>query len=125
MRGEPRRAFGSNAPRSETTIRLPSREHELSTTLNRLIGEANCEVALLPTRTTIDEWTNAEIHDAVIRCQRSVIDALSCAVELQSLDELDAYSMTWIDETRQACQRHVDALARLGGEHGAMTLKDG
>ena len=94
-----------NAARSKKNriIRVPARERELSCALNRLIGEANCEAALLPTRTTIDDWTYAQILDAVIPCQRSVIAVLCCAVALQSLDDLDAYSMIWIDEARQAC----------------------
>jgi hypothetical protein len=123
MRTEPRNAGGVNRPRGETITRVPTQEFELSTTLNRLIGEANCEAALLPTRKTISDWTSAEVCEAVITYQQAIIAALRCAIELQTLEDLDAYSRLWISETRELYdigQDQVEFLATATAEERAI-----
>lgn len=92
-------------------MQVPARERELSIRLNRLIGEANCEAALLPNRSAISEWTSDEAHEGVIRCQRAVIATLQCAIELQELAGLDQYSKQWIREAIEQCEEHRQAMA--------------
>jgi hypothetical protein len=106
-------------------MQVPAREHELSTRLNRLIGEANCEAALLPTRRTISEWTSEEVHEGVIRCQRAVIATLRCANELQALDSLDGYSRLWIREALEKCEEHLQSLELIQNACGSSALEDG
>ncbi len=117
MKSEPRGAGGVNRPRRETITRVPARELELSTTLNRLIGEANCEATLLPTRSTARDWTKEEVHEVVIRCQQAVIATLRCAIELLALDDLDAYSRLWIREATRKCQEHHERVKFILSEH--------
>jgi len=117
MKMAPRWAGGESRPRGETSTQVPERELELSTTLNRVIGEANCEAALLPTRRTISEWTREEVHEAVIRCQHAIIAALRCAIELQALEDLDVYSKLWIQETTQKCREHHEKLESIQNEN--------
>jgi hypothetical protein len=110
MRTELYDAGEVNQPKRESITRVPTREFELSTTLNRLIGEMNCEVALLPNPRTISEWTSEEVHEAVIRCQHAVIATLRSAIELKALDGLDVYSRLWIREAVQKGEEHYQLL---------------
>lgn len=109
MKTGPSRNREVNLLRSGLT-RVSARERELSSALNYLIGEANCEAALLPTRRTADEWTRAEVCEAVIRCQHAIIVTLRCASELQELEDLDLYSKVWIREALQTCDEHLKLL---------------
>ena len=123
MKMESRNAGGVTRPRREPITQVPTRELELSTTLNRLIGEANCEAALLPTNRTVNEWTRGEVHEAVIRCEGAIIATLRCAVELQALEDLDAYSRLWIHEAVQKCDEHLMVLKSLEDGWGAIELE--
>ena len=123
MKTKPRSAGRVNRPRGETITRVSTQEFELSTTLNRLIGEANCEAALLPTRKTISDWTSEEVCEAVTTYQRAIIAALRCAIELQTLEDLDAYSRLWISEARELYgvgQNQVEFLAPASAEERAI-----
>lgn len=97
---------GVNRSITEVITEVPAAESELSTTLNRLIGEVNCEAALLPTPGSVSEWSRDEVNEAVIKCQRAVVATLLCAIELQTLDGIDAYSRLWIREATQQCEEH-------------------
>ena len=122
MKTEPRHAGDLSRPRRGGIIQIPERELELSTTLNRLIGEANCEVALLPNRRTLNEWTREEACEGVIRCQHAIIVTLRCAVELHTLDSLDAYSKLWIHEAVQKCEEHHKLLEDIQDEYCSLAL---
>ena len=106
-------------------MRVPARERELSTRLNRLIGEANCEAALLPTRRTISEWTRNEVHEGVITCERAVIATLGCAIQLQALDEVDKYSKLWIREALEKCVEHLQTLEFIRDVCCSSAFEDG
>lgn len=95
--------------------RPSAEEMALSTTLNRLIGEMNCEVMLLPDRRAPSDWTPAEADDAVVECQSAMIAALRCALDLEALGQLDVYSRTWIRDAQESCDR---ALAKLQHVYG-------
>jgi hypothetical protein len=125
MKTDSRSARGVNRPRGETITQVLARERELSTRLNRLIGEANCEAALLPTRRTISEWTSEEVHEAVVRCQYAAIAVLQCAIELQALDDLDAYSKLWILEALEKCEEHLQSLELIQNAYCSSALEDG
>jgi len=90
---------------------LSTRELELSTTLNRLIGDLNCEVSLLPTRRTVDTWSHREVYTAVIRCKDAMVEAQKCAIRLSRLDEIDTVSTGWIDEIVERCDEYQGLLA--------------
>jgi len=124
MKTDSRSARGVNRPRGETISRVPAREFELSTRLNRLIGEANCEAALLPTRRTISEWTSEEVHEAVARYEYATVTALLCAIELQALDSLDAYSKLWIHEATQKCREHHELLEFIRDAYFSSALEN-
>ena len=95
---------------------LTSHELEISTTLNRLIGDLNCEVSLLPTRRTIDTWSRREVYTAVIRCKDAMIEAQRCAIRLSRLDDLDTVSTDWIDEILERCDEYQSLLAYVEEE---------
>lgn len=86
--------------------RIPEREFELSTTLNRLIGELNAEASLLPTARTIEYWTRREVYHAVVKCKDAMIVAQKCAIQLGLLSNLDRVSAGWIDETLEFCDEY-------------------
>lgn len=86
--------------------RALDRELELSTTLYRLIGELNCEVALLPTWRTIDTWSRSDVYRAVVRCKDAMIDAQKCAIRLSQLGDIDVVSADWIDEIIERCDEY-------------------
>lgn len=119
------RSAGIARPRGVTITQVLARERELSTRLNRLIGEANCEAALLPTRRTISEWTSEEVHQAVVRCQHATIAVLQCAIELQALDDLDAFSRLWILEALEKCEEHNWSLEFIQNAYVSIALEDG
>jgi hypothetical protein len=110
MKTVPRHAGGVTRPRGKLITPVLAREFELSTTLNRLIGAVNCEAALLPNQRTVSEWSREDVHDSVFRCQNAVIAALRCAIRLQALDDLDAYSELWICEALEQCDASQDLL---------------
>jgi len=125
MRTKSGHAGELNRPRRESITQVPARGLELSTTLNRLIGEANCEAALLPNPRTISEWTSEEVHEAVIRCQGAIIATLRCVVELQALEDLDAFSRLWIHEATQKCHEHHELLELIQNEYCLIEPEDG
>lgn len=96
-------------------IRPPAEEMELSTTLNRLIGELNCEVVLLPDRRGTSDWTSANVGDAVVACQSAMIAALRCALDLEALGQLDVYSRAWIRDAQESCDRALEKLQHVYG----------
>lgn len=83
---------------------------ELSTTLNRLIGEVNCEVMLLPDRRETSDHPPAESADAVMECQSAMIAALRCALDLEAVGQLDVYSRAWIRDVQESCDRALEKL---------------
>jgi len=87
----------------------------LSTTLNRLIGEMNCEVMLLPDRRAPSDWTPAEACDAVVECQSAMIASLRCALDLEALGQLDVYSRSWIRDAQESCDRALEKLHHVYG----------
>ena len=97
-------------------IRPSAAEVELSTTLNRLIGEMNCEAMLLPDRRATSDWTLTEVGDAVVECQSAMIAALRCALVLGALGQLDVYSRAWIRDVQESCDRALDRLQHVYGE---------
>ncbi|NNN10229.1 MAG: hypothetical protein HKL85_13685 [Acidimicrobiaceae bacterium] len=90
---------------------LSPRELELSTMLNRLIGDLNCEVSLLPTRRTVVTWSRREVYAAVIRCKDAMVEAQKCAIRLGRLDDIDTVSTGWIDEIIERCDEYQGLLA--------------
>lgn len=96
---------------------------ELSTTLNRLIGEVNCEAMLLPDRREASDWTPADVSDAVVECQSVMICALRCALDLEALGQLDVYSRNWIRDAQESCDRALQKLRHVYDERsqGAMS----
>ena len=125
MTTQARNLQGRSQARGVTITGVPARERDLSTRLNRLIGEANCEAALLPTRRNISEWTRNEVHEGVTRCQRAVIATLGCAIELRALDTLDEYSELWIREAIEQCEEHGRLLERFLNSYCSGALEDG
>ncbi len=125
MTTQSRNPQGHSRARGVTITRVPARERELSTRLNRLIGEANCEAALLPTRWNISEWTRNEVHEGVIRCQRAVIATLGCAIQLQALDDVDKYSKLWIRDALEKCVEHLQSLEFIRDVCCSSALADG
>lgn len=96
-------------------IRPPAEEIELSTTLNRLIGELNCEVVLLPDSREASDWTPVEVGDAAVACQSAMIAALRCALALAALGQLDVYSGAWIRDAQESCDRALEKLQHVYG----------
>jgi hypothetical protein len=96
-------------------IRTSAEEMALSTTLNRLIGEMNCEAMLLPDRRATSDWPPAEVGDAVVECQSAMIAALRCALDLEALGQLDAYSRAWIRDVQESCDRALEKLQHVYG----------
>ena len=96
--------------------RPSAEEMAQSTTLNRLIGEMNCEVMLLPDRRVTSDWTPAEAGDAVVDCQSAMIAALRCALDLEALGQLDVYSRAWIRDVQELCDRALEKLQHVYGE---------
>ena len=94
-------------------IRPSAEEITLSTTLNRLIGEMNCEAMLLPDRRETSDWTPAEVGNAVVECQSAMISALRCALDLGALGHLDVYSKAWIRDAQESCDRALERLQRV------------
>ena len=96
---------------------------ELSTTLNRLIGEMNCEVMMLADQRGTSDWTPAEVGDAVVECQSAMIAALRCALDLEALGQLDVYSRVWIRDAQESCDRALQKLRHVHDERsqGAMS----
>lgn len=88
---------------------------ELSTALNRLIGEVNCEAMLLPDRREASVCTPAEVTDAVVECQSAMIAALRCALDLEALGQLDVYSRAWIRDVQESCDRALEKLQHVYG----------
>jgi ABC-type transporter Mla MlaB component len=88
-----------------------SREVELSTNLNCLIADLNCEVSLLPTICTVGTWSPREIHTAVIQCKNAMVEAQKCAIRLSRLSDIDATSVGWIDEVIELCDEYQELLA--------------
>jgi ABC-type transporter Mla MlaB component len=91
-------------------------EQELSTALYRLIGDLNAEVSLLPTWRTVERWSRREVFTAVIRCKDAMVDAQKCAIRLSRLDDIDAYSASWIDEIIERCDEYQDLLSFVEDE---------
>ena len=91
--------------------RLTTRELEISTTLNRLIGDLNCEVSLLPTQRTVGMWSRREVYTAVIRCKDAMIEAQKCAIRLSRLDGIDTVSAGWIEDIVERCNEYQGLLA--------------
>ena len=104
-------------------IRPSAEEMELSTVLNRLIGEMNCEAMLLPDRRVTSDWTPADVSDAVVECQSVMICALRCALDLEALGQLDVYSRNWIRDAQESCDRALQKLRHVYDERsqGAMS----
>lgn len=96
--------------------RPSAEEMELSTTLNRLIGEVNCEAMLLPNRRATSGWTLVEVGDAVVECQSAMIAALRCALNLRALGQLDVYSRAWIRDAQESCDRALEKLRHVYDE---------
>ncbi len=96
-------------------IRPSAEEMALSTALNRLIGEMNCEVMLLPDRRETSDCTPADVDDAVVECQRAMIAALRCALDLEALGQLDVYSRAWIRDAQESCDRALERLQHVYG----------
>ena len=90
--------------------RASAEEMALSTALNRLIGEMNCEAMLLPDRRATSDWTPTEVGVAVIECQSAMIAALRCALDLETLGQLDVYSRAWIRDAQESCDRAIERL---------------
>ena len=95
---------------------LTSHELEISTTLNRLIGDLNCEVSLLPTQHTIGMWSRREVYTAVIRCKDAIIEAQKCAIRLSRLDGIDTVSAGWVEDTVECCNEYQGLLAFVEDE---------
>ena len=125
MTTQARNLQGRSQARGVTITGVPARERDLSTRLNRLIGEANCEAALLPTRRNISEWTRNEVHEGVIRCQRAVIATLACAIQLQALDDVDKYSKLWIRDALEKCVEHLQTLEFIRDVCCSSAFEDG
>jgi hypothetical protein len=89
---------------------ISERELELSTTLNRLIGELNAEASLLPTSRTIEYWTRRDVYDAVVKCKDAMIVAQKCAIQLGLLNNIDRVSASWIEETLEFCDEYQTQL---------------
>ena len=87
----------------------------LSTVLNRLIGEMNCEAMLLPDRRVTSDWTPADVSDAVVECQSVMIAALRCALDLEAVGQLDVYSRAWIRDAQESCDRALEKLQHVYG----------
>jgi hypothetical protein len=117
VKTKPHIAVGVNRPRIEVITTVPARESELSITLNCLIGEANCEAALLPLPGNVGEWSRDEMNEGLIRCQRAMIATLLCAIELQMLDGIDAHSRLWIREATQKCEEHQKLFELIQGDY--------
>ena len=45
----------------------------LAAELNRLIGDLNCEMAVLPSKNTIGTWYRIDVLYAIIRCKDALI----------------------------------------------------
>lgn len=95
--------------------RPSAEEMTLSTVLNRLIGEMNCEVMLLPDRRETSDCAPAEVADAVVECQSAMIAALRCALDLQTLGQLDVYSRAWIRDAQESCDRALERVQHVYG----------
>ena len=91
-------------------------EQDLSATLYRLIGDLNSEVSLLPTWRTVERWSRREVFTAVIRCKDAMIEAQKTAIRLSRLDDIDAYSASWIDEIIERCEEYQGLLAFVEDE---------
>ena len=114
----------ANRMGAEPQVHVPRRERDLSTRLNSLIGEVNCEISLLLTGSAYLELPREDLTQAVIRCQEAMIATLFCVIELEALDDLDKYSRLWVQEAKQGCSVLKQLRARVLDERCDFEVTD-
>src|SRR5487761_2195356 len=80
----------------------------LAAELNRLIGDLNCEMAVLPSKNTIGTWYRIDVLYAVIRCKDALLEAQQCALRLARLGDLEQISNNFLDELVELEVRYHD-----------------
>lgn len=85
----------------------------LAAELNRLIGDFNCEMAVLPSKNTIETWYRIDVLYAVLRCKDALLEAQHCALRLARLGDLEQISINFLDELVELEARYHDRLEHV------------
>ena len=85
----------------------------LAAELNRLIGDLNCEMAVLPSKNSVGTWYRLDVLYAVIRCKDALLEAQHCALRLARLGDLEQISIDFLDELVELEVRYQDRLEHV------------
>ncbi len=98
---------------------------DLAAELNRLIGDLNCEMAVLPSKNTVGTWYRVDVLYAVIRCKDALLEAHRCAVKLARLGELEQISINFLDELVELEVRYQNRLEHVCYDLARQAHRDG
>ncbi len=99
-------------------------ELNLAAELNRLLGDLNCEMAVLPSKRTIETWYRTDVLYAVIRCKDALLEAQRCALRLARLGDLEQISINFLDELVELEVRYRDRLEHVSYDLARQAHRD-